>query len=355
MGIAFRYVSRELLAVFFVTALVLLIIALGGRFMGYLQDAALGKHSADALLRIVALRVPEFLQLTLPFAFYIALVLTATRLYADQEMTVLVTSGSSPTQVLKWIGVSAVVVACAVAYLSTQATPRANGVLERFLLAESAEREFETMTPGMFHTINDGARVTYSEGASPDKRELSRVFIATELQGHNVTIWAEQGSQYVDAITGSRFLLLRSGRRYEGVIGQTPYRVVKFEKLGQRIEQRDPALAAIEIDAQPTGRLRRDDPRSVAELHWRFALPVMALIAVPIGFVLARVRPREGRFARIVPAVLAFLGYYVLLLINRNGLAEGHLSNAVGLWPAHGVFAAVALVLMRRLDRPHEQ
>ena len=164
MGIAFRYVSRELLAIFVVTAVVLLVIALGGRFMGYLQDAALGKHSADALLKIMALRVPEFLQLTLPFSFYIALVLTAARLYADQEMTVLVTSGSSPAQVMVWITVSALVVAIVVAYLSTQATPRANGVLERYLLEESAEREFETMTPGMFHTINDGARVTYSEG-----------------------------------------------------------------------------------------------------------------------------------------------------------------------------------------------
>ena len=353
MGIAFRYISRELLAVFFMTALVLLIIALGGRFMGYLQDAALGKHSADALLKIMALRVPEFLQLTLPFSFYIALVLTAARLYADQEMTVLATSGSSPAHVMVWIGVSGVVVACAVAYLSTQATPRANGVLERFLLSESAQRELETMTPGMFHTNNDGARVTYSEGASADKRELARVFIATEVQGHSVTIWAQRGSQYVDAITGSRFLLLRSGRRYEGAIGQKPYRVVKFETLGQRIERRDPDLAEIEIDAQPTDQLQRDDPRSIAELHWRFALPMMTLIAVPIGFVLARVRPREGRFARIVPAVLAFLSYYLLLLINRNGLVEGHLSNAVGMWPAHGLFAAFALISMRRLNRPH--
>ena len=111
MGIAFRYVSRELLAIFLVTAVVLLVIALGGRFMGYLQDAALGKHSADALLKIMALRVPEFLQLTLPFSFYIALVLTSARLYADQEMTVLVTGGSSPAQVLRWISVSALVVA----------------------------------------------------------------------------------------------------------------------------------------------------------------------------------------------------------------------------------------------------
>ena len=99
--------------------------------------------------------------------------------------------------------------------------------------------------------------------------------------------------------------------------------------------------------------MRRDDPRSSAELHWRLALPLMTLIAVPIGFALARVRPREGRFARIVPAVLAFLAYYFVLLVNRNALAGGQLSNAIGMWPAHLAFAVVGIVLLRRLNRPY--
>ncbi len=51
--------------------------------------------------------------------------------------------------------------------------------------------------------------------------------------------------------------------------------------------------------------------------------------------------------------MLAFLGYYLVLLINRNGLAQGHLSNAVGMWPAHLAFAIFAYVLLRRLNRPH--
>lgn len=353
MGIAFRYVSRELLALFLVTAVVLLVIALGGRFMGYLQDAAVGKHSADALLKIIALRIPGFLQLTMPFAFYIALVLTTARLYADQEMTVLVSGGSSPLQVLSWIGLGALVVASTVLYLSTDVTPRALADLERFLSVERVEREFETMTPGVFHTFNDGARVTYSESASPDKRELSRVFIAAQTQGRSVTIWAQRGSQYIDSITGSRFMLLGAGRRYEGEIGQRSYRVVRFETLSQRIEQRDPSLEDIEIDAQPTSQLKRDDPRSSAELHWRFALPLMTLIAVPIGYALARVRPREGRFARIVPAVLAFLAYYFVLLVNRNALAGGQLSHVIGMWPAHLAFAAFGYWLVQRMYRPH--
>ena len=352
MGIAFRYVSRELLAVFAVTAIVLLVIALGGRFMGYLQDAALGKHSADALAKIMALRVPEFMQLTFPFSFYIALVLTVARLYADQEMTVLLTSGSAPRDVFAWVFASALVVAAAVYALSTQVTPQANGVLERFLIVESVERQFEMMTPGMFHALDNGAGVTYSETSSNEKRELSQVFIADDSRGSSVTIWAERGAQYIDAVTGSRFLLLRSGHRYEGVVGQTPYRVVKFATLAQRVEQRDPSLAGIEIDAQPTAALRRDDPRSVAELHWRFALPLMTLIAAPIGFVLARVPTRQGRFARIVPAVLAFLAYYFILLVSRNGLAVGRLPHWVGMWPAHLAFIGVGAVLMRRLNQP---
>jgi lipopolysaccharide export system permease protein len=352
MGIAFRYVSRELLAVFAVTAIVLLVIALGGRFMGYLQDAALGKHSADALAKIMALRIPEFMQLTFPFSFYIALVLTVARLYADQEMTVLLTSGSAPRDVFAWVFASAIVVAATVYALSTQITPRANGMLERFLIVESVERQFETMTPGMFHALDDGAGVTYSESAANENRELSQVFIADDSRGKSVTIWAEKGVQYIDAITGSRFLLLRAGHRYEGIVGQTPYRVIKFATLSQRVEQRDPSLATIEIDAQPTAELRRDDPRSIAERHWRFALPLMTLIAAPIGFVLARVPNREGRFARIVPAVLAFLAYYFVLLVSRNGLAVGRLPNWIGMWPAHLAFLAVGFVLMWRASRP---
>jgi lipopolysaccharide export LptBFGC system permease protein LptF len=42
-----------------------------------------------------------------------------------------------------------------------------------------------------------------------------------------------------------------------------------------------------------------------------------------------------------------------VLLVNRNALAVGHLSNAIGMWPAHVAFAIVGIVLLRRLNRPH--
>ena len=80
MAVAARYVNRELISIFVVVTVVLLGVALGGQFIGYLQDAALGKYAAESLLTIVGLRLTEFLQQLLPFAFYLALVLTVGRL-----------------------------------------------------------------------------------------------------------------------------------------------------------------------------------------------------------------------------------------------------------------------------------
>ena len=59
MIVAFRYVGRELVLVFAVALVTVLLVALGGRFIGYLQDAALGRYSADALFTLIALRLPS--------------------------------------------------------------------------------------------------------------------------------------------------------------------------------------------------------------------------------------------------------------------------------------------------------
>ena len=61
MSIASRYLNREIIATSVVVLIILLVVAVGGRFVGYLQQAALGKYSADALWLLVGLRMPEFL------------------------------------------------------------------------------------------------------------------------------------------------------------------------------------------------------------------------------------------------------------------------------------------------------
>ena len=66
-----------------------------------------------------------------------------------------------------------------------------------------------------------------------------------------------------------------------------------------------------------------DSPSAKSELHWRItlilAVPLMALIAVP----LSRVNPRQGRFAKILPALLLYLIYFLLQSSFKSAGAAG--------------------------------
>jgi len=87
------------------------------------------------------------------------------------------------------------------------------------------------------------------------------------------------------------------------------------------------------------------DASRIAELQWRFSLvllaPILTLMAVP----LSRVSPRQGRFAKLVPAVLLYILYFGLLLTSCDLVAENRLSPVIGVWWVHLLFTAVGWFL----------
>ena len=44
------------------------------------------------------------------------------------------------------------------------------------------------------------------------------------------------------------------------------------------------------------------------------------------------VSPRQGRFTKLLPAVLVYIGYFIALEFCRDRMADGDLSPAFGLW-----------------------
>ncbi len=353
MIVAFRYVGRELVLVFAVALVTVLLVALGGRFIGYLQDAALGRYSADALFTLIALRLPEFTQMTIPFAFFVAVLLTWGRLHAEREFAVLLGGGASPRRMLGWVCALALPAGAAVGYLSLAVTPMAAHAFAELASAQRVSSEFEAITPGTFHDFDRARRVTYAGEISDDRQRLVDVFTDERRAGGvHVAVWAEAGSQYVTADTGSRFLVLENGVRYEGAPGHADFRVVAFDRLGQRVERSPFSPSRIDPRTLPTATLWGGDRERVAELHWRMALPLVTIVGAFCAFGLARARPRAGRFARIVPAVVLFAAYYLGCVALQSAIADGLIAAAVGLWPMHGLMILAAAVLVRRAYRP---
>ena len=351
MTTAFRYVARELALVFAGVFALLLVVGLGGRFIGFLQQAATGRFSAEALWLLLALRVPEFVQVTVPFALFLALLLVFGRLHAEREYVALASGGASQRRVIVWVLVGASPLAVLVAGLSFVVTPEARRLYAELSLEQLFDSELDAIVSGTFHGHAAGRGVTYAQSVDRAANRLQGVFMAERDGLENAIVWAASGRSYRSPSTGSRFLELQDGTRYEGVAGQAGYRVARFERLGQRIEH---DLPVPRTDARMAATLALDiaKPRQAAELQWRVSLPLMTMTAALLAFGVSKPRLRGGRFARLLPGVGLFVGYYLLLVFAQDAVAEGTLSPALGLWVVHGLVALLAAWLIRSAGRP---
>ena len=351
--IVFRYLSREVLLTLTAVSAVLLVIIMSGRFIRYLAQAAQGMLDPGVLLLIMAYRIPGFLQLILPLGLFLGILLAYGRMYLDSEMTVLSATGMSPRRLFAYSLAPATVVALLAGWLSLGLAPQGIEQMERILNQQSAMTELDTLVPGRFQSMKNGSRVTYTEGLSEDRTALSGVFISEKQlssdgnkeRGISVLV-AESGRQEIQP-DGSRYLILENGYRYDGNPGQADYRAIRYETYGVLLPKPEVSADVTEREAIPTRELlSTEDPRLKSELQWRLSIPVLVFVVTLLAVPLSRVNPRQGRFLKLLPAILLYMAYLALLIAARGMLDKEKIPAALGLWWVHGVFVLIGLLLL---------
>jgi lipopolysaccharide export system permease protein len=340
--IIFRYLSREVLLTMASVTGVLLLIIMSGRFIKYLGDAASGELAAGVLFQLIAYRLPGFLELILPLGLFLGILLSLGRLYLENEIAVLNACGISPWR-LQWLALGpALLVALLVGILSLWVTPQGAAQVERIFQEQESTTDFDALTAGQFQA--HGERATYVERMENDRELARNLFMAEGRRGDPVqgVVAADSAHQYVDPDSGSRFLILRDGVRYEGAPGRANYREIRFREYGVKLRDsrvRDEVQAA---DVLPTRALLGSDRADYrAQLHWRLSLPVLCIVVTLLAVPLSRVNPRQGRYSRLLPSILLYLFYLTALTSVRGKLEKQGLTPAA-LWAVHGLFLLVA-------------
>lgn len=350
--IVFRYLSRELLVTVGAVSAVLLVIIMSGRFIKYLAQAAQGVLDPGVLFMIMGFRLPGFLQLILPLGLFLGILLAYGRLYLDSEMTVLSATGMSQRRLLGYTLGPAALIALLVGWLSLGLAPQGVTEVARILNEQDSLTEFDTLVPGRFQTLRDGTRVTYTRELSEDRSELAGIFMseakARSAGGERAlsVVVAERGRQEVQA-DGSRYLILEHGYRYDGRPGEADYRAIAFDTYGVLLPKPEVNVEVSEREAIPTAELwGSDQPRLQTELQWRWSLPILVFVVTVMAVPLAKVNPRQGRFLKLLPAILLYMTYLALLIAARGALDKGRLPMSLGLWWIHGLFLAIGLLLL---------
>ncbi|MEH6542579.1 MAG: LPS export ABC transporter permease LptF [Porticoccaceae bacterium] len=349
--IIFRYLARDLLATTAAVCAVLLMVVMSSRFVKYLADAAAGQLDTNILFAVIGYRLPGFIELILPLAFFLAVLLAYGRLYLDNEMTVLHACGVSPARITAYTLVLAVLVALAVAWLSLSVSPSGLARADVLLDSQKQRGEFEGMEAGKFYPMRGGRGVSYAESVTEDG-VLEDIFIidSTSAEGEDpqiVAVVADRGTaQGVEGEKAS-FLVLENGQRYQGVPGRAEFQVTRFAEYGQRLSSPSKRSVRANAESLATAELRQSDKlEHIAALQWRYSTPLLVLVVTLIAIPLSRTNPRQGRFAKILPAVVLYILYLVGLNAARGGVEEGDISPFFGLWWVHLVFLIIGLALM---------
>jgi len=344
-----RYFAKQLFTSMLAVAGILLLIFMSGRFIKYLGDAASGRLAADVLFPIMGYRLPGFLELILPLGLFIGILLAYGRMYLDSEMTVLTACGLSKWQLIKLTVFPALLVLFIVGAMSLYVSPWGMQKVEDIFRDQTKITEFEMILPGRFEVFRSGERVTYAEGLSDDKREMQTVFIALKDNAEDsiAVFLSQRGTQLIDEETGSRFIVLHDGVRYDGKPGEPDFFKIEYKSHGVKVDQASVGSTRRKVEAIPTSELlNSDDPKQQALLQWRLSIPLLVPVVALLAIPLSHVNPRQGRFFHLLPAMLIYVTYLGLLIVCRKNIEKGELALIPGLWWVHGLFLLIALGLI---------
>ncbi|WP_028006340.1 LPS export ABC transporter permease LptF [Solimonas flava] len=348
-GVLGRYLLREAGSAWLGVTLVLLAIMLSTRFARYLAQAAAGELPQNLLLQVAALSSLQYLVLLIPVSLLLAVMMALGRLYQDNEIAAMTGCGVGLWPLYRPFLLLGAGLAVLTALLAFQVGPWA-GRTSDYLVKDAVRFiKFNPFEEGHFKSIADGRAVVFTERMSADGSQLDNV-IAEVREAHGASfVTARSGSQSVDAATGAREVVLEQGYRYVGEPGTTRFDVMHFDRLTTHINPPAFLYSSSKRKIQPTGELLgTGDPRDRAELEWRIGAPiavfVLALLAVPLSYV----RPRQGRYGKLVLGIVAYLIYSQLMGIAQSWVAKDKPIGALGLWWVHGLMLALALFLIAR-------
>ena len=320
-----------------------------------LGRAVRGGPSEEVLYVLLGYQMLGKIDVLLPLAFYLGILLTLSRWYRDSEMTVLAACGIGLTHFLRPVMLLGLGLSLVVTVASFSYTPLAVRQVEKVKKESTQRPEPHKVAPGVFTESPDSGRILYAEKIHRDG-ELEGIFVSNLEPDQQGVLVAKSGRPFTDEKTKDKFVALYDGTLYEGQPGAPDYRIIEFKVYNLRIEPKLIDEPLVPTAGLPTFALlgQSVNPEANAELHWRLGKVIALFVLALYALVFAYTDARRGRMSNFFPAIVIYFVYSNLLGIGETILQRGGVPPAIGLWWVHGALALLAVLLLwqRVRNRP---
>ncbi|MBL0711817.1 MAG: LPS export ABC transporter permease LptF [Colwellia sp.] len=360
--IIFRYLLKEVaktqLAVFFV----LMTIFISQKFVRVLGDASEGSIPGKMVMIFIGLKIPDLAGMMLPLSLFLGILLAYGRIYADNEMTVLHACGVSEWYVVRVTLILAFLTAIFTGVFTLYLSPMASEYQYQVKEKLAADSGLSTLIAGRFQKTGNNKAVVFIHNKHRKDNGFDKVFVAQLPSENNredniinaSLVYAKQG-RVLEEESGLQRLVLSDGTRYHSDAENGEFQSVAFDKYYIQIQDQEVEQKHRKLSALPTSQLfNPDDEKLTAEysatIQWRIAFPLACIVLTFIAVPLSMVNPRQGKFAKMLPALMLFLGYFLLLTAMRSAVERQVIPTGVGLWPIHlsALFLGFTLLMKER-------
>ncbi|WP_301099238.1 LPS export ABC transporter permease LptF [Otariodibacter sp.] len=343
-----RYLTKEIFKSQVTILFILLVIFFFQQLVRVLTSAVSGKVPTDLVLSLLGLGMPTMAQLMLPLSLFIALLLTLGRFYAESEVTVMRACGIGQSLLLKAALFLSVFTTAVAVYNVFWLTPWAINKQSEMLAEAQANPRFAALSAGQF--MSAGGYVLFIDNIENNQINDIYVFQPTQQRKNRPSVVVAESATLTGLPNGDQLLNLSNSTRYEGTPQTADFRISNFDTytayLGYQTVESDEKLVQ---RANFTTLINDKSDEAKAELQWRISLilavPLMALLAVPMS----NVNPRQGRFAKLLPALLLYLIYFLLQSSLKSAGGSGKINPSI-LMPIVSIGFLLLGVFLNSLD-----
>jgi len=360
-----RYILREISVPFALGLAVFTLILLIARILKLVEMVVNRGVPLFEVVKLFSYILPAFLEVTVPMALLLAVLVAFGRLSSDSEITALKTSGVSLYQLVRPVAAFTVLVYVIALGLSLYARPWGNSLLRNGLYEIAKTRASAGIKEKVF-TDDFAGLVIYVDHIEPPGNTLRGILIsdARDPEQRN-TVFAKVGVLVPNEPLHVLTLRLLEGNIHAFYQKDASYHRTDFTvyditldlntALGNlRAREKDAtemtlselrtAIAAKHLAGQPVFA-------EAVELHRKFSIPFACLAFAAIGIPLG-IRPSQAVRARGFTLSLALIFSYYLLLTLGESLGErGILPAAIAMWIPNVLLSILALTLFLRAAR----
>lgn len=398
-GILSRYIINEIFFFFFTSLFAFTSILLTVRMLKF-AGLIINKGVAASQIATVFLSIiPTFLEIAIPLAALLGVMLALARLSGDSEITVIRASGVSFPQLLSPILISGFILFIFGAFVSGYLKPWGYKTLNSTLFEIARTKSTAGLESGVFNKL--GKLTLYSESIDDksgdlvkvlvdDKRdELTRKIviaqsgkILSDVERRDIIFFLEDGyihefidGKYIITKFTSNSIRLDADEIYNSDIttrGLSPKEmnskelrtsINDFRDAKQRLkngEELERSGLPIDIQKQMLNaeinekELSRRMRKLKIESYLRWSMPaaalILALVAMPLGVQPPRVQRTWGPGFSAIIGIFAFIIYYGLLSVGITFSEGGYIHPYIAAWLPNLIALLVAWFFIHKLS-----